>query len=193
MTREELERASASGKFKSIEVENILHYPDGSTGFVFAHLAYVDNVDEIFAAEREQRRKLVTETIMLNSEQVAVAHSVFDGGMAKDMFDGDTYTLARGLEANPLIVEIQFPTPRAVERVEGIFAQMSFKWTVFLYTDDVSPPVEYSAEYRGQAGEPNLAINFDRGSAQVSKIRMEIQQYDAPEPAHIHIRELMIH
>ncbi len=193
MTGEELVRARASGKFKPAVVDNILPYPDRSAGFYFARLSYVDNIDEIFAAEREARRRLVTDTVTLNGGPVVVAHSVFDGGTVQDMFDGDPYTLARGLEANPLVVEIRFPEPRVVTSLEATFAQMNFKWTILLYADDANPPVEYSEEYRGLPGEPHVTMKFDRGAAQVSKIHMEILEFNAPEPAHIHIRELSLH
>ncbi len=193
MTWEELDRARASGKFKPDFVDKIVPYPDGRPGFFFTHLSYVDNIDEIFAAERQARQKLVTDTVTLNGEPVIVAHSVFDGGTAQDMFDGDPYTLARGLEANPLVIEMQFAKPRAVSSLDAIFAQMNFKWTILLYADDASLPVEYSAEYSDLPGEPHVTMKFDEGAAQVSKIHIEILQLNAPEPAHIHVRELVLH
>src|SRR5262249_9032737 len=60
MTAPEYTSAKASAKFKSVTVDHVLNYPDGTPGFYFARLAYADNAAELFAADREARRQLVT-------------------------------------------------------------------------------------------------------------------------------------
>ncbi len=192
MTKEEYDRAQKSGKFKEIALEQTLKYPDGNDGFYFARLAYVDDVDAIFAAEREARRHLVTETVTLNGETIPIAHSLFDGGRVQDLFDGDTFTLARGMEANPLILEFAFPQPREVRGIEGTFGKMNFRWTLLVYADAAEPPVTYWAEHRDSPGEPHVQMDFDRGPTRVSKLRIEILALDAAEPAHIHVREIQL-
>ncbi len=94
-----MDRARASPKFKPIVVDEIVPYPDGTAGFYVRGLEYVDNISAIFAAERELRRELVRESVLFDGEPLIVAHSVFDGGSAQNIFDGDPFTLARGLEA----------------------------------------------------------------------------------------------
>ena len=106
MTPEEYQRAQASGKFKTIDVLRTLPYPDGSPGFYLARLAYVDNLDTIIQREREARSQPVTETAVIDGQTVEVTHSQFDMGLLPNVFDGDTFTLVRGLEANPLILDL---------------------------------------------------------------------------------------
>jgi hypothetical protein len=192
MAPEELERARASDKFKGIDVEGTIPYPDSSDGFYFVRLAYVDNIDAVFAAEREARRKLVAETAVIDGETVQVAHSIFDGGRAQDVFDGNPFTLARGLEANPLIVELTFPAARPIQGMAGTFAKMNFRWTLFLYSGESEAPTEYTEEYIDLPAEPHAEIEFDHGPAMVSKIRMEITDLAPSEPTHIHIRDLVL-
>src|SRR5579859_2253357 len=112
MTPDVYARAQSSQMFKSIQVERILPYPDGTPGFYFARLTYRDDVAAIFAAQEAERQKPVQETIQLDGQQVTVIHSQFDAGSLKDIFDGDPFTLVRGLEANPLVIELHFPAPR---------------------------------------------------------------------------------
>ncbi len=192
MTPDEVDRANVSQKFKPLAVEQTIQYPNGVAGFHFARLAYVDNVDEVFAAEREARRKLVVESVVLGGETVQVSHSLFDIGRVQDLFDGDPFTLARGLEANPLIVEMVFPKPRPIQGVAGSFGKMNFKWTFLLYADQDAAPVEYAAQYADLPGEPRVQMDFDRGPALVSRIRLEILATNLGEPVHVHVRELSL-
>lgn len=192
MTPEELQRAGASGKFKLIDIAQVLKYPDGNDGFYFARLQYVDNIDAIFAAEREARRQLVVDTYVLDGEPIQVAHSVFDAGQVKDLFDGDPYTLVRGLEANPLIIEISFSKPRKLSGLAATFGKMNFALDVLLYPDGSQTPVEYTGQYYNLPPEPQVDMTFDRGPVSVTKIHMEIKDVDVDEPDHIHVRDLIL-
>ncbi len=136
MTPEEYQRAQASGKFKAIDVLRTLPYPDGSPGFYLARLAYVDNLDTIIQQEREARSQPVTETAVIDGQTVEVTHSQFDMGLLPNVFDGDTFTLVRGLEANPLIMEFTFPEPRKITGLAADFASMDFTLTAKLYAED---------------------------------------------------------
>ena len=62
MAPEEYEKARTNPKFKQVSVQETIPYPDGRPGFYVARLAYADNVDAIFVAERAAQRQLVTET-----------------------------------------------------------------------------------------------------------------------------------
>lgn len=192
MTPQEYERARSSPKFKSVQVDRILPYPDGRPGFYFVRLTYADNVDAIFAAEREERRRPVEEQVELDGQTVRVRHSRFDMGQARDMFDGDRFTLARGLEANPLMIELIFPQPRVVTGLTADFATMDFTWTIELYEEGAEAPVTYTETYRGLPSDPHVELNFDRGPHKVSKIRIQIKNLKAGDVAKIHVRELRL-
>jgi len=191
-TVDEYKRAAASSKFKNVRIERTLPYPDGTDGFYFVRLAYSDNADAIFAEERAAQSQLVTELATMGYEVIQVTHSPFDAGRAQDMFDGDPFTLARGARANPLIIEIKFPNPRAVHSIGAIFGAMNFRWTILAYANDNDPPVEYRAQYVNLKTDPNVQMNLSRGPDLVSKIRLEILNPDAGDQAKIHVRELIL-
>lgn len=190
LTPEEHERVIKSNKFKPIEVERILPYPDGRPGFFIARLAYVDGVEDVFAAEREARRRPVEEQIVLDGQVVDVRHSLLDMGQLGDLFDGDRFTLIRGLEANPFILEFSFPQPRLIRGLAVDFGTMDFTITIRLYHGEESDPIIYSRTYRGLPSDPHVEIDFEGAPHPVSRIQLEILDLHAGETAHIHIREL---
>ena len=190
MTPDEYLRAQQSGKFKEIVIERTFAYPDGSPGFYFAHLAYVDAIDEIFAAERAERQKPVEDVVVINGQMVVVRHSRLDSGSMPSMFDNDTFTLGRVMEANPAFVELTFPQPWALRGLAADFGTMDFALTVSLYADLNGEPVVYTQEFRGLPADPHIEISFDRGPAEVVKMRIDVLDLNAGETAKIHIREL---
>lgn len=190
MTPEELARAQSSGKFKSIEVEQTIKYPDGRDGFYFARLTYADNLDEILAQEKEARSMPVLEQIHLDDQFVEVLHSQFDMGQLPNIFDGDKFTLVRGLEANPLVFDFRFPQARQISGLKAIFASMDFTLAVSLYPSETSTPVVYEQTYRGLPPDPTVELFFDRGPWQVVRVHVAILQLNAPQDVHIHVREL---
>lgn len=190
MTPEEFARAESSGKFKSIEIVQTIQYPDGRDGFYFAYLAYADNLEEIIAQEREARSKPVLEQIQLDDQLVEVLHSQFDMGQLPNIFDGDKFTLVRGLEANPLVLDFRFPHARQVSGLKATFASMDFTLTVSLYPPETSAPVVYEQTYRGLPPDPSVELFFDRGPSQVVRAHIAILQLNAPQDVHIHVREI---
>ncbi|RME47884.1 MAG: hypothetical protein D6791_04735 [Chloroflexi bacterium] len=192
MTPAEYEKARTSPKIKSVEIEQVIPYPDGTPGFYVGRMAYADNVDTIFAAERAARRQLVEEQVELDGQMVTVRHSRFDAGQVRDMLDGDRFTLARGQEANPLIIEFDFPQPRTVAGLAADFGSMDFTLSVRLFAGEGTEPVTYTQTYRGLPPDPHVEIDFDRGPHTVSKVRFEIKNLKAGEFAHIHVRELTL-
>jgi hypothetical protein len=192
MTPAEYEKARTSPKIKSVTVEQIIPYPDGRPGFYFARMSYADNVDELFAADRQARRRLVEEQIKMGDQMVTIRHSRFDAGQVRDMLDGDRFTLARGQEANPLIVEFVFPQSRSVSGLAADFGSMDFALTVRLFESEGAEPVTYTHTYRGLPPDPHVELDFDRGPHTVSKVRLEIKNLKAGKTAHIHVRELML-
>jgi hypothetical protein len=190
MTPPEYEQAKASKKFKSVTVEQVIPYPDGRPGFYFARLAYADNFDTIISEEKAVRSKPVQGQVVIDGQQVQVTHSQFDAGQLRDLFDGDTFSLARGLEANPLVLEFTFPQPRPMTGLEATFGSMDLTLTAKLYADGATEPVAYSQTFRGLPPDPKVELAFDRGPATVKKLRLEILQLNAGLEVHIHVREL---
>jgi hypothetical protein len=192
LTQPEFERAVASPKFKRVETLRTINYPNGSPGFHFIRLAYADNVDEIFAAEKLARSMPVEAYVQVGDQLARMIYSQIDMGQPESIFDGDVYTLMRGLEANPFIIDINFPEARQISGLIGDFANMDFKIIVELYDDQGNSPVIYEETYRGLQGDPHIEMAFDNGSQEFSRARVQILSLNPGDPAHIHIRELKL-
>lgn len=191
MTASEYEKAAGSPKFKSVKVEHLIPYPDGTPGFYFVRMEYANNADEIFAAEKEARRKLLVANLQLWGQPVELHYSQIDMGSPELMFDGDHFTLMRGLEANPFILEFTFSQPRPVTGLEADLGLVDIQVTVMLYTDPSGQPVVYTQK-RPNQGDPILKMIFDNPPGQVSKVRIELLNYLTGEVANIHIVELKL-
>jgi hypothetical protein len=191
MTPAEYQRAIASGKFKNILVERLFLYPDDSPGFYFVRLAYVDDIDAIFAAEKEARRQPVTSQVEWRGQPVTVLHSLLDGGRLADMFDGDVFTLARVMEANPALFDFTWPQPHPFTGLGLTVGTMDFQLTVSLYETAESDPTVYQQTFRGLGPDPHVDILFDRGPAQAARLRVDIEALSGGANVKIHVREMV--
>lgn len=190
MTPAEYERARTSPKFCHVSVERIIPYPDGSPGFYFARLEYSPDFEKLLAPEREARIRPVDEAFTLNGQQVVITHSPLDAGRLADLLDGDTFTLVRGLAANPLIFDFRFSRPRAIDGLAADFGSMDFRLTSSLYASEGSEPTVYQETYRGLPSDPHVEMLFPEAPESVARFRIEIEQLNAPPDPHIHVREL---
>ncbi len=196
MTPDEYDKARTSPKFKSIDVQDTIKYPDGRNGFYVARVEYADNIDEIFAAEREALRQPVTDSVTIDGEVVQLSHTKFDIGSAQSLFDNDLYTVARGVEANPLVLDFKFSKPRTLHGVTLYLGKANTKVTARLYSDDAAQPVVYVAAFdnasisTGLPAGPPLQMNFDGGPNAVTRLNLEISYPNDDENAHVHVFEL---
>ncbi len=190
MTAAEYQKAIASPKFASVQVEKIIPYPDGSPGFYFARLEYSAQADAIFAVEQEARRQLVSATILLDGQAVQIRYSQIDMGAPQLMFDNDHYTLMRGLEANPFILEFYFPQPRPIHGLSADFGRVNITLTAKLYPSPSAEPLISNATFLNASGNPQVEMHFPNAPEQVVKLHLEILNIQSGETANIHIREL---
>lgn len=192
MTAAELEETRPNPKFKDWQVTRTLYYPDGAPAFQLVRLAYADNVDAIFAAEREARRQPETGTLALAEQTVTVTHSRFDAGQLGNLFDGDAFTLVRGLEANPLQLDFRWPAPRRFEAVVltlGSMADFTVTVRVYAAADDV--PQTFTADYTNLPADPTVTLALPTAPAAAERVEIEIRNNLAGETAQIHIREIV--
>ncbi len=190
MTPEELRKARASNKFQRIQVERMIPYPDGSEGFYFVRLAYVDNVDALFAADQAARLQPVTDVISLDGENVTVTHLQFEAGRIQDLFDGDTFTLVRFIEANPVYFEMTFPSPHHIGGLALDTGTMDYTLTVSLYASENAGPIVYTQTYRNLPSDPHVELPFPNAPETVKKMRIEIQALGLGGQARVHVREI---
>lgn len=187
----EYERALREPKLIVGAPERVIRYPDGSPGFYVLRLDYVKNVDAIFAADRAARARLVEEPLDVGGPLV-VAHSMLDIGAAANIFDGDPHTLMRGLEANPLIVELRFGAPRSVGGVTLTVASMDLRLRLIATPTDGGPPITAEQTFTGLPPDPTVQLDLPGGATPLKTLRLEIEQIGAGEVAHVHVRELAL-
>ena len=185
----EMDKVVASGKFKNVRVDEVLPYPDGTAGFYFVRLQYADNIDEILTAEQEVRSALQEATLMILDEPVLVGYSMLDMGSIELIFDGDLNTVARTLEANPLIVELIFPDVVQLSGYKMTLGSADVRVTTMLYPDGGGQPLQSVATFDGSVSNPELEVNFDR-TVSARKVRFEIFQPYSGVPANVHVWEI---
>ena len=192
LTASEYEQARLNPKFSEVRVEKEIPYPDGSPGFFFVRLRYSDQADAIFEQERLERLVPIVETTPVNGEVWTIEHSLFDSGGVQHLFDGDPYTLARGYEANPLVLKLTFPTPRPVAALDLTTGSMDLSLTVRLIPGDGSEARVYSRTYTNLPGDPTVTLEFPNAPEEVSRIEIEVRHLTQPGAAKIHLREIVL-
>jgi 4-amino-4-deoxy-L-arabinose transferase-like glycosyltransferase len=192
MTPEEYQMALESGKFTNIRVEKTLPYPNGEPGFYFVRLQYVENIDQILATEREQRRVLLTDIVQIDGEPVRLRYPMLDIGEPQQMFDGDSETLGRTLEANPAVIELTFPEPRRIEQIALIIGSTEAEITAQFFPESGAEPVEFSQVLQGTIDQPRVELETG-GAPPAQVVRLSVRDLHQDEPAHIHIWEIELH
>ena len=185
---EEFQQVISSGKFKTMQVEQILNYPNGQPGFYFVRLSYVDTIDQILEAERAQRRKLLETDVTVEGQVVHVAYSALDIGQIESAFDGNETTLLRTLEANPMVIQVDFPEPRTMTGVKFYIGGTNAHLTVTLFTSN-EPPAVFELEKQGSVADPRCEIEFGR-TIDVQRLRLEMKDINQGEPGHTHLWEV---
>jgi hypothetical protein len=156
--------------------------------FILTRLPSTNVADSVI---RSELATLETEDVTLNAETITMTYSSLDMGQAEDVFDRDKKTLIRGSQANPFVLDFVFPVPKPITGLAMDFGGMDFDLRVQVYGDGDSEPVLYESEYRNQPPEPHVELEFTSGPALVSRIYIEIEQFNPPDEPHIHVREVL--
>lgn len=136
---------------------------------------------------------MVESTVPLNGQSVNVRHSRIDTGDIGSLFDGDTGTIIRGLEANPLVLEFRFPTPQTLGRISIEGWSPNIDLTVEITPPDQSAAERLTTSYREPSPDPHIDFTVPDGPRQASALRLEITNVDEGEVAKVHMRELRFH
>jgi hypothetical protein len=186
MTADEVELARSSKRFKAIDIDTTLPYPNGKLGFSFARLEYVANVEEVVAAERAARIALRSGQVVVGGERIAVRHSYLDAGSLADIFDNNPRTLGRFNGGNPATLEWAFPSPRPVGTVTlGMTAGNWHVSVAVLRPDGVIETAESDVDARS---DPVVTIDVPGGNA--GAIRVMISSRVHTDEAIIHLRDV---
>jgi hypothetical protein len=187
---EEYEKARNDPKLLVAAPERVLPYPDGRPGFYFVRLAYAPDADRLFAQERIERQRPQQETLMLAGQPVNVTVSRLDSGRPIDLFDGDTWTLARTLEANPMVVKLEYPQSRSISTLTATVTSMDCTITVTLVETNGETRT-FRQTYTDLPRDPTVALQLTGGPYQVSAIQIEVLKLNDGDP-HVHVRELVL-
>jgi hypothetical protein len=189
MTPDEFKNAQTSGKFKDIQVEETIPYPDGRPGFYFVRLRYVEDIDALLAAERESRRELLDGLIHWQGQEVQVKYPHLDMGEAPNAFDGNPDTLLRTLEANPAVFVLVFPEPVEAKELYLKFGATEARILARVYSPGAADPQEFNALMYGSIEKPDGTIAFGR-MLTIERLRLEVQDTRQGEPGHVHVWEV---
>jgi hypothetical protein len=190
LTASEYEAARTNPKLTDVRSEKLISYPDGSPGFYFVRMRYSDVADALVEQEQLERQRPITETVEVGGHLFTVEHPFLDSGTIQHMFDGDQYTLARGYEANPVILRITFDLPRPIHALVLTTGSMDIGLTVRLYPVGGGEPKVYSRDYPDLPDDPTVTLAFDQPPEQVERMDIEITQLGVVGPSKIHIREI---
>ncbi len=192
MIPDEYQEALASEKLTDIRLEKTLPYPDGRPGFYFVRMRYVDNIDEIFSAERQARRQPLAGEINLDGQVVAVKYPYLDMGEIQEAFDLDVNTLIRTLEANPLTLVLDLPEVRQIDGLTALVGGTPTRLTVRIEGSANSGNLVYTDEASNSPKPRQMTINFGE-SISTNHLEIEIENLNDSEPAHVHLWELSLH
>lgn len=191
MIPDEYQQALESGKFTDIQVEKTVPYPDGRPGFYFVRMRYVDNIEEILAAERESRRALLSGTLLLEGQQVTISYPHLDMGEVEAAFDGDPNSLIRTLEANPLVIELDFPEPRSLQSLIARVGGAPTEMIVEIVPAGTQETVQVTRQVNESPTPREVNVDFPT-PIQAAQVRISIRNTNEGEPAHVHLWELTL-
>ncbi|GAB4495594.1 MAG: hypothetical protein OHK0052_03480 [Anaerolineales bacterium] len=190
MTANEFEDARKDPKFLPPTVVKILFYPNGLPGFYVVRWQYSPEAETIFAAEQAARRVLREAVVQLNGQDVPIYHSWEDMGSPQDMFDNNLYSLMRGLEANPFIVQLNFPEPTRLTGARvNIGSEVSIV-TATLTLAGTDETIQVSESHLEPVEPYWFNLQFPPLPAAIESIRLEILSLSNQPDVHIHIREI---
>ena len=190
MTQEDVDWIYESDKFTDISIEELLPYPDGSPGFYFVRLAYVDDIEAILDAEKEARQTLLTEQLTILDQTVRVDYPPLDINEIQHAFDGDKTTVIRTLEANPLRLGLTFPEEISLSGVTLVIGGAPSRMTVTAMAD--GEVLDTVVEEVGEAIVfREITLTFNQ-TLQIDQLAVEILSVLEGEIAHVHLWEVIL-
>lgn len=191
MTPEEYQRTVASRKFKNIEIERIIPYPDGTAGFYFVRLLYVDEIDAILMEEKEQRSQLREASLSINGHPAQVKFSYLDMGNIQHVFDGNDQTLARTMEANPMVVRVDYLDPIEIKNISVYVGGGPTRVLVKMMSPYEGIPVIYQEDLPPVPNPRSVDFSLKQ-KREVISLQIEVQNLDVGEPSHVHVWEIRL-
>ena len=190
MTQDDVDFIDESDKFTDVTIEEVIPYPNGSPGFYFVRLAYVDDIEAILEAEKQARQSLLMEELTVHGQTIQVEYPMLDINEIQQAFDGDSTTLIRTLEANPLRLVLTFPEKTELSGVTLIIGGTPSRITMTAVSDgEALETVVQEVDESIITREVQLTFSH---ALQIDQLIIEkLSVYDG-EIAHVHLWEVIL-
>jgi hypothetical protein len=134
----------------------------------------------------------VTDTTYLqDGTEVIVEHPDLDMGSVKDLFDNNPASVVRSSEANPMVLQLHFPTPPTFSEITLRIGGGATALEVQVFPADGSDPINFSQILPVSGDYRNITFNFGKPIA-IKEIRISIKNTESGEPDHVHIWEITL-
>ncbi|NLF49686.1 MAG: hypothetical protein GX577_00975 [Leptolinea sp.] len=185
MPQDDYIRVINSGKFEPMKVMDMIPYPDGTAGFIFANLKYHKLAGKEFEEELVSRHILRVDSVDVNGETLDAAISELDMGELQSLFDHDPGTVVRSVEANPLVVEVVLPKPTAYRLARVMVGGSATQVTVYALPEGSDNPHVSSLTVSESTEIRNVMVPLATDEP-VTRLRFEVRTVRDGEPAHVH-------
>ncbi len=188
---DDLGKVVTSGKFDPVKVVDVVFYPNGKPGFIFARLSYSETARQAFEREKASRKLMVPDEIKINGVKAEAGSSRLDMGSLQLAFDNDIASVIRSEEANPLVVEIKLERPLKLNKVSATVGGGATGFSVYAQPLDGSTIFSSSITVTEspQIRTVQLPVKFNR---EVSRLRFEIRTVRDGEPSHVHLWDIKL-
>ncbi len=191
LSPEDVGNVVTSGKFDPMKVVDVIYYPNGTPGFIFAQLKYRETATQAFELERASRKFMVPGSIKINGINVEGASSRLDMGSLQLAFDNDEASVIRSEEANPLVVEIKLEKPLALTKVSATVGGGATGFTVYAQPADGSKIFSFGTTVSESPQIRTVQLPVKLGQ-NVSRLRFEIRTVRDGEPSHVHLWDIKL-
>ena len=191
MTQEEVDRADESQKFAELTPLKVINYPNGQPGFYFMKVRYVDDIQQVFAAEMAQRYDFLSADVTVAGTPAVVKYYGLDMGSPGDLFDGKLDTLVRSEFTNPFVVETAFSQPVTAHGVQVQVGGVQTELTVTAFVEGSDTPLEFKQKVDGAANPRPMVVDFN-SDLTITRLAVKVYSVGEAEPAHVHVWEISL-
>jgi len=119
-----------------------------------------------------------------------VLHSRLDGGTIPNLFDNRFDSLIRGEEANPLSLDVYFPSDRKVTKIVITLTAMNAELTAKLYAPNQNDPYEQRKLWQSIGKDAVVEWVLVDPPSLINRIHLFVRNIDTGEPTNVHVREI---
>ena len=188
VTADQLKKVKALEIFENPDTSWVINYPDGNPAFYVIDLKYKQNAPAYFQKIKEARAVKISEELEIKSRKATVLHHKFDMGQTSLLFDGDVNTLVRGVDVNPLQIEITLETPLKLRGLNLTIGTMTYRIDI-TWISESGEEMALSKTSREQIQDPTLEFNLDKEFL-TKRIIISLTDLSPYEDTHIHVREI---